>query len=76
MLRQRALRILGREPRTSRVTGMCLLMIELSMTQGRPLSCRVESWEGSWKMNTVMTSVAKRGVSEGGREGGREGERE
>ena len=36
----------------------CLLMMELSMTQGRPLSCNGVNWDGSWKINTVATSVA------------------
>ena len=59
VLRHIALRMLGREDSTSRVTGICLLMMELSTTPGKPLSCNAESWEGSWKMKTVVTSVAE-----------------
>lgn len=37
---------------------MGLLMTEFKTTPGSPLSCRAESWEGSWKMKAVVTSVA------------------
>ena len=50
----------GEEGGTEEVGVTFLLMMELRTTQGRPLSCSGESWEGSWKMNTVVTSVAER----------------
>ncbi len=57
-LRHMALRMLGREDRTSRVAGIRFVMTELSTTPGRPLSWREDSCDGSWKMNTVVSSVA------------------
>ena len=60
VFRHMALSKLGREERTSRVTGMGLLMTEFKTTPGSPLSCRAESWDGSWKMNAVVTSVAEK----------------
>ncbi len=42
-LRHIALSMFGKEERTSLVTGICLLIMELRTTPGRPLSCKADS---------------------------------